>query len=94
MYDEFVHYSFIDKCWVIHPNDVNDFLNKYKHLDIPIETHKLNIVRYDKALDDIGKSMKLRPYIYQREAIKFVLDNNNALLILPCGAGIFCRLRL
>lgn len=87
MYDEFVHYSFIDNCWSLHHSYVNDFLNKYKHLDIPVETRKLKIVRYDKALDDIGKSMKLRPYIYQREAIKFVLDNNNALLILPCGSG-------
>jgi len=36
---------------------------------------------------DIGKSMKLQPYPYQQETIKFGLDNRCALLVLPCGAG-------
>jgi SNF2 family DNA or RNA helicase len=37
--------------------------------------------------DDIGKSMKLPPYPYQKETIKFALDNLNTLLVLPCGSG-------
>lgn len=41
----------------------------------------------EEELEDIGSTMKLRPYLYQREAIKFCLDNLDALLVLPCGAG-------
>ena len=37
--------------------------------------------------DDIGEGLKLTPYCYQKEAIKFAIDNHKALLILPCGAG-------
>ena len=37
--------------------------------------------------DDIGSTMKLQPYPYQKEAIQYILDNKEALLILPCGAG-------
>ena len=36
---------------------------------------------------DIGKSMKLQPYDYQKESIKYILDNEEALIVLPCGAG-------
>lgn len=37
--------------------------------------------------EEIGSTMKLQPYKYQKESIRFVLDNKNALLVLPCGAG-------
>lgn len=87
VYDPLVHFNFLTKQWELYQEDLQSFLNTYNYLDIPVE-HKLpKIKMYDKELDGIGLSMKLRPYIYQREAIKFVLDNNNALLILPCGAG-------
>lgn len=37
--------------------------------------------------DHIGEGLKLEPYCYQKETIKFGVDNNKGLLILPCGAG-------
>lgn len=37
--------------------------------------------------ENIGKSMKLQPYQYQKETIKFALDNLTTLLVLPCGSG-------
>ena len=37
--------------------------------------------------DDIGEGLKLSPYCYQKETIKFGVDNGKGLLILPCGAG-------
>lgn len=37
--------------------------------------------------DNIGEGLKLPPYCYQKETIKFGVDNNKALLILPCGSG-------
>ncbi len=36
--------------------------------------------------DDIGQGLKLEPYCYQKETIKFAVENSKALLILPCGA--------
>lgn len=83
--DESVYFNFFEKCWEIREENLDAFMKRYGHLNLLLER---NIIKgYDKALDSIGQSMKLKPYIYQREAIKFVLDNNNALLILPCGAG-------
>ena len=37
--------------------------------------------------DNIGEGMKLSPYCYQKETIKFGVNNGKALLILPCGSG-------
>lgn len=37
--------------------------------------------------DNIGDTMKLTPYLYQKEAIHFALNKQNALIILPCGSG-------
>jgi SNF2 family DNA or RNA helicase len=37
--------------------------------------------------NDIGSNMKLPLYDYQKETIKFGLDNLSVLLVLPCGAG-------
>ncbi|PTY93005.1 DEAD/DEAH box helicase [Heyndrickxia sporothermodurans] len=36
---------------------------------------------------DVGKNMKLQPYDYQKEAIKFGIDNKEILIVYPCGAG-------
>lgn len=38
----------------------------------------------------IGETMKLHPFIYQEEAINYSLNNEESLLILPCGAGKTC----
>ena len=35
----------------------------------------------------MGVWMKLQPYDYQKETIKFCLDNRESLIVLPCGAG-------
>lgn len=37
--------------------------------------------------EDIGKNMKLQPYDYQKETIKFAKEAKEALLVLPCGSG-------
>lgn len=36
---------------------------------------------------DMGKSMLLQPYDYQKEAIYFAIETKEALLVLPCGSG-------
>lgn len=35
----------------------------------------------------MGSMMKLQPYDYQKEIIKFIIDNKNALIVAPCGSG-------
>lgn len=87
VHDPFVYFNFSSGFWEISESNINEFLSSYKDLSIEIEANKPKIVRYDKALDEIGLTMKLKPYMYQREAIKFALDKKNALIILPCGSG-------
>lgn len=58
------------------------------------EVHKVFNIKENKEqiaddCKDMGKFLKYEPYSYQKEAIKFCLDNPSALLILPCGAGSF-----
>ena len=37
--------------------------------------------------ENMGSHLKLEPYKYQKEIIKFCLDRENALIVAPCGAG-------
>lgn len=37
--------------------------------------------------ENMGSMMKLQPYDYQKEVIKFCVDTENSLIVLPCGAG-------
>ena len=37
--------------------------------------------------ESMGADMKLQPYPYQKEIIKFCLDAENSLVVAPCGAG-------
>nr|DAV25101.1 MAG TPA: Chromatin remodeling complex ATPase [Caudoviricetes sp.] len=87
VYDQCVHFNIITKQWEIYEEDLPNFINNYKHLIESVIHERPKILRYDKALDEIGLTMKLKPYMYQREAIKFALDKQNALIILPCGSG-------
>lgn len=87
VYDNNVRYNFITKRWEIDENNLQSFLSDHSNMLIPIKYNIPKIKRYDKELDNIGQSMKLKPYLYQREAIKFAIDNVNSLIILPCGAG-------
>ena len=46
-----------------------------------------NAIHLTNEYDDIGDTMKLTPYLYQKEAIHYALKKQRALIILPCGAG-------
>ena len=37
--------------------------------------------------ENMGAGLKLQPYPYQKEIIKFCLDTEKALIVAPCGAG-------
>lgn len=53
--------------------------------------HMSSIIVLDKkeitGIDEIGAGLKLAPYDYQKEVIKFAYDVENCLIIAPCGAG-------
>ena len=48
-----------------------------------IQVDKKEVTDYQ----DIGQAMKLQPYDYQKEVIKFCLDAENTLIVAPCGSG-------
>lgn len=87
VHDKFVYFNFFNRCWEIREEDLDDFLMLYNNMDISIERRTAAMQDYEKSLEHIGNSMKLKPYMYQREAIKFSLEKENALIILPCGSG-------
>ena len=76
-------YSNFYKGWLV--KDLNELEFHFGTLD----SMRTNDIVLSEDLADIGKNMKLQPYPYQKEAIKFCLDHLNALLVLPCGSGRF-----
>lgn len=82
VHDNLVYFDMLNKSWTIDEYNIEVFIDRYNKYILNIDKNLHNNV-----LDDIGSTMKLKPYLYQKESIKFVLDNNNALLVLPCGAG-------
>ena len=72
-------YRLKDKGWLVRNTDELNLVFNIKEPE-PISID-------DSAYRDMGKNMKLQPYPYQKEAIKFCIDNLKALLVLPCGSG-------
>lgn len=82
---EYKKYSLKDKGWLVPTTDELKTVFSYQD-----PTEKPIIKIDDSAYADMGKNMKLQPYPYQKEAIKFCIDNLKALLVLPCGSGKTC----
>lgn len=61
------------------------FDNSVKTWIIP-KTDALRIQKEIQSMD-IGSTMKLTPFSYQKSAIRFGINKKNALFKLPCGAG-------
>ena len=80
-------FSIENKYWIISTKSLTIIKNKFPEdfitytNFIPLNSTKV------KDYEDVGKDMKLTPYNYQKEAIKFSLDHKNALIIYPCGSG-------
>lgn len=85
------HYDFERKCWKFDEQGIEKVRrlfeikekSKKKQVDVIQTAPRSEATDYD----DIGQSMKLQPYGYQKEAIKFGLDNKEVLIVYPCGAG-------
>lgn len=84
-------FDFERKCWCFDEKGIE----KVKRLfDVEKEELKKDVVlnnEYAKTVvtdyENIGQMMKLKPYEYQKEAIKFCLDKKEALVVFPCGSG-------
>ena len=50
--------------------------------------------------ENIGIGMKLQPYVYQKQVVKFILDkhgdgdSHDTLIVAPCGAGKYMPFRV
>ena len=64
--------------WII-PKEVVPLLEK----DFVVET-------FTVPWEDIGQTMKLSPYDYQKETVHFGVNNGSSLFLLPTGAGKSC----
>lgn len=77
--------------WIITQNGYESFLN----LDEKIFNRTIfPPVIFDKIeekiitdYENIGNGLKLQPYDYQRQIMKFSLDAENSLIVAPCGSG-------
>ena len=85
--DKLIHFNFVTKQWELSAKDLTAFVESHPDKNISIEYNTPRIRELHKELEHIGSTMKLTPYMYQKEAIKFALDKKNALIILPCGSG-------
>jgi SNF2 family DNA or RNA helicase len=79
-----------EKCWMIPKSSLQllhiKFGENIQFLDEvqqSTDSHKLIITDYE----NMGINMKLNPYDYQKEAIKFGIDSLNSLIVYPCGSG-------
>lgn len=84
--DDYINFNFLSGYWEVEQDCLDAVMETYQHLDIMFQ-QKSKKKSYGPELDAIGETMKLKPFMYQKEAIKFSLDKRNALIILPCGSG-------
>lgn len=78
-------FDFENKCWTTSKRNLSDIKRLFKDYEYLEEIREIKII--NSELKDIGSTLKLSPYEYQKEAIKYGLDHLNALLTLPCGSG-------
>lgn len=87
-------YDLANDVWLI---QASDFV-KLEKLDAYLFPPKRNLgdkmgsrfqtqVKEVSDWESIGADMKLQPYSYQKEIIKFCLDAETALVVAPCGSG-------
>jgi SNF2 family DNA or RNA helicase len=81
-------YDFKEKCWTIPRRDLPILQSKFKDIEFLEEVQDLEKpIRDTSTYAHMGKHMKLQPYDYQKEAIKFGVDSQGILIVYPCGSG-------
>lgn len=77
--------------WIVNLDEA--YLLKSKDLELyPGLKEKMSTLITSKAkvikdYESMGTGMKLPPYDYQKEIIKFILDTGCSLIVSPCGSG-------
>lgn len=80
-----------ERCWSIPKSSLSALHSMFKDIEFLEEVKpKTNKTSDIKDYEDMGKSMKLQPYDYQKEAIKFAIDTHEILIVYPCGSGKLC----
>lgn len=87
---EDIKFDIQNKSWYVYEKDIDkvrDIFDNYEE-EAQDKAEQLTIIDYE----DYGTGLKLEPYNYQKEAIKFSIDQKNAILKYPCGSGKTCIL--
>ena len=83
--------SVIDKIKEFYNKNKDQLANELKNTQPIIKKKAEFIISKNKNkvenYKNMGSHLKLEPYEYQKEIIKFCLDKENALIVAPCGAG-------
>lgn len=74
------------RCWFVAKENLELLQAMFTNIEYLDEVQDLR-PRVATDFDDMGKAMKLSPYDYQKEAIKFGIDMNEILIVYPCGSG-------
>ena len=91
---EYKEYDIEKDIWLIQASDYE----KLEKLDAKLFPPKVKLgdkmasrfqtqVKEVSGWESMGEGMKLQPYPYQKEIIKFCLDAETALIVAPCGSG-------
>jgi superfamily II DNA or RNA helicase len=76
-----------ERCWSVPQYLISGVQAIFKDVQFLDEVKVVKTSYDNSAYADMGKTMKLQPYDYQKEAIKFGIDNHNILIVYPCGSG-------
>ncbi len=74
--------SYRDGGWILS----EDSICKIKE-DFNTDSFNISSISSAEPEDDIGKELKLSPFPYQRDIIKYCLEKQKAIIVAPCGAG-------
>lgn len=80
----------VKKFYAEHKIEMKQEMNNLKPYTKDIKKAEFIINKTDNKVTDyenMGSHLKLEPYVYQKEIIKFCLEKENALIVAPCGAG-------
>ena len=87
-------YDVIKESWLVSDSayrELKALEQKLFPAKVPAKQKMASIIKSETkqvdGADEMGADMKLQPYPYQKEVIKFALDAESALIVSPCGSG-------
>ena len=74
--------SYRDGGWILSEDSVCKIKEGFN-----TDSFNISSISSAESEDDIGKELKLSPFPYQRDIIKYCLEKQKAIIVAPCGAG-------